>query len=62
MKIQDLRFSEDRKFSYMDVGREVTIETLMFNKIAKGNWQDIYINSPDTFEVRQGEDDTEGKI
>lgn len=46
----------------MDLGREVTIETLMFNKIAKGNWQDIYINSPDTFEVRKGEDDTKGKI
>lgn len=46
----------------MDLGREVTIETLMFNKIAKGNWQDIYINLPDTFEVRKGEDDTKGKI
>lgn len=33
----------------------------MFNKIAKGNWQDIYINSPDTFKVRKGEDDTKEK-
>lgn len=46
----------------MDLGREVTIEMLMFNKIAKGNCGKIYINSQGTFEVQNGEDDTEEKI
>ena len=42
-KMKDLRFSEDRKFNYMDLGREGTIETLMFNKIARGNCGKTYM-------------------
>lgn len=41
--VENLRLNEDRKFNYIDLGREVTVEALRLNRITREGCRKTHI-------------------